>query len=358
MLNVPRKQSLEEQTATILRAEIARKTWTGCLPGERSLCEMLQVSRHTLRRALGQLREQGDIVSQQGIGNRILFRKSTARPGRLLSREVGLLIPGDLEGLLPQQVMWIDYLRGMLSERDCRLHLFYGRKFARKDPGRALRQLVTQHTHRCWILLLSSESVQQWFQASQIPCVVAGSLYGGVSLPCCDVDQHAVCRHAAGVLLGRGHRQLALLMQKTKRAGDIESEAGFVEGARRAGASVMFGYHDATPGGIATAVRRLMQCKPAPTAFMVANSVHLIGVLSCLARLGSRIPENVSIISRDGGPYCDYVMPPLTHYALSPRIFAKTLFAQVLQLLETGSVTKRVSKIMPDYRPGQSVAAL
>lgn len=359
MLQIPQRQSLEKQTADILRAQIGEGAWREWLPGERSLCEMLQVSRHTLRGALQHLRDEGLITSEQGLGNRLSARPAKPASKKLASQEVGLLISGGLDMLVPTQVMWIDYLRGMLAERGCRLHLFHGRKYAQRDPGRALRQLVSRHAHRCWILLLSSKSVQEWFQENRIPCLVAGSLYAGVSLPFCDVDQHAVCRHAAGIFLGRGHKRLALVVTKSLRAGDIESEVGFTEGIRQsAAAEVAVGYHDATATSIAATVKRLMQRKPAPTALLVVNAFHYLSAISSLARLGYRVPEDVSVISRDGSPYLPYLLPTPAHYAVDPKLFAKTLLVQVLQLLEGGVATKRVAQIMPAFYPGQSVATL
>ena len=361
MLKLPQRHSLEKQTAAVLREEIARGTWRDWLPGERSLCEMLQVSRHTLRAALVQLRGDGIVSSGQGVGTRIVA--GAGKPGRrrLASQDVGLLFPGTLDELLPNHILWIDQLRAMLGERGCRLHLFHGRKFARRDPGRALQGLLARHAHKCWILLLSPEPVQKWFELKKVPCVVAGTIYAGVALPFCDLDHHAICRHAAGVLLGRGHRKVALVTQKSRRAGDIESEAGFTEGIRQspcADTEVMIAYHDATPAGIAAAVRRLMQRKPRPTALLVVNAFHYLTVASGLAQLGHRVPEDVSVVSRDGEPYFSYLMPVPTHYMIDPRRYAKALMTPVLQLLEGGAITRRAVHIMPEFRAGKSVAQL
>jgi LacI family transcriptional regulator len=356
MLQLPQRQSLEKQTADILRAQIAEGAWNEWLPGERALSEMLQVSRHTLRAALQQLREEGQIISTRGLGNRLAVHPAKPAPKKLESLEVGLLVSGELDMLVPTQVMWIDHLRGMLAERGCRLHLFHGRKFAQRDPARSLRQLVTRNVHRCWILLLSARGVQEWFQENRIPCVVAGSLYAGVSLPFCDMDHHAVCRHAAGIFLRRGHTSLALVVQKSQRAGDIESEVGFTEGIRQSSAEVVVAYHDATAAGIALSVKRLMQRKPVPTAVLVVNVFHYLSTVSTLARLNFRVPEDVSVISRDGEPYLSYLLPTPAHYVTAPKIFAKTLLVQVLQLLEGGVVTKRAAQIMPEFYPGHSLA--
>jgi DNA-binding LacI/PurR family transcriptional regulator len=361
MLKLPQRHSLEKQTAAVLQEEIKRGTWREWLPGERGLCDMLQVSRHTLRAALGQLRSEGIIRSEQGTGNRIVLRIDPAADKLLASQDVGLLIPGMLDDLVPNHILWIDQLRAMLGERGCRLHMFHGRKFALRDPGRALQRLLAQHAHKCWLLLLSAESVQKWFERQKVPCVVAGTIYAGVELPYCDLDHRAICRHAAGILLGRGHRRVALVIQKSRRAGDVESEAGFTEGIRRStyeDTEVMIAYHDATAAGILATVKRLMQRKPAPTALLVTNVFHYLTVVSGLAQMGYRVPQDVSVISRDGEAYFSYLIPAPTHYMIDPRHFAKALMTPVLQLLEGGTITKRAVHIMPEFKAGQSIAPL
>lgn len=358
MLKLPLRQPLKAQTAEILREHIAQGMWRDWLPGERQLCEMLQVGRATLRAALEQLSAAGELSREQGRGNRILTKPAQGRAKPLASLDVGLLIPRELSVLVPSQVMWIDYLRAMLAERGCRLHVFHGRKYMRTDPARLLRDLTTRHQHRCWILLRSSRAVQEWFQANHVPCVVAGSLYSGVSLPFCDIDHHAMCRHAARIFLARGHRRLALIVQKSQLAGDLESEAGFREGTRQTNAEVMVGYHDATNAGIVAVVRRLMQRREPPTAFLVVNSFHYLSAVGALARLGYRLPEDISTIARDSEPFLMYLLPEPANYGVDPRLFAKTLLVQVLQLLEGGVATKRTAQIMPDFHPGQSLTKI
>jgi LacI family transcriptional regulator len=312
-----------------------------------------------LRAALVQLQRSGLIKAEHGVGNRIVGTAKTTG-GRLAAQDVGLLVSGPIDALLPKHILWIDELRAMLGDRGCRLHTFHGPKFAQRDPSRALQRLLAQQAHKCWILLLSSEAVQQWFEKQAIPCVVAGTIYAGIDLPYCDLDHRAVCRHAAGMLLARGHRQMALVIQKSRRAGDLASEAGFTEGIRQSShedTEVMIGYHDASPAGIAATVKRLMTRQPTPTALLVNNAFHYLTVVGALAKLGYRVPEDVSVVSRDGEPCFSYLIPSPTHYAIDPRRFARSLMGPVLQLLQGDPIAKRTVHIMPEFQPGQSVAA-
>jgi LacI family transcriptional regulator len=320
---------------------------------------MLQVSRNTLRAALAQMKLEGMIRSVHGAGNQILAVVSARRP-RLQSQDVALLMPDPLEQLRPSLTLWIDELRGLLSERGCRLHEFHGPQYFRANPAAALEKLLAQHPHGCWVLALSNETTQRWFERKAVPCVLAGSVYAGLNLPFRDLDHRAICRHAAGVMLRLGHRKMALLIQKSRRAGDLESEAGFIEGVRQsphADAEVVVSYHDATVASICHALRRLMQQKPAPTALLVANPYHYLTVTGRLAQTGWRVPQDVSVVSRDEDPFLAFLVPTPARYVASPHIMAKTLLRRVIELLEGKVVTQRASRIMPDFIRGETLAA-
>jgi LacI family transcriptional regulator len=357
MTQLPQRQSLVSQTADLLRESIEKGAWLDRLPSERTLCEQYQISRNTLRTALGQLQRDRLIRPVHGSGNHIIARPRKPGPRQTL-RDVGLLSPEPLERLRATQTLWIDELRAMLSERGFRLRVFHGQQYFRAAPQPTLKKLTTQNPHACWILILSNERTQGWFEQHSIPCVVAGSVYPGVDLPFRDLDHRAMCRHAAGVMLAAGHRKVAMLIQKSRRAGDLDSEAGFVEGVRlssHAEADVVIANHEPTVTGISHALRRLMEQKVPPTALLVANPHHFLAVATRLTQLGWRIPEQVSLISRDDEPYLSYVVPEPARYVVNPHTMAKSLLRAILEQLEGGVVTHRSIRIMPDFIRGESL---
>ena len=218
---------------------------------------------------------------------------------------------------------------------------------------------MAQHPHGCWVLTLSNETTQRWFERKSVPCVVAGSVYAGLSLPFRDLDHRAMCRHAAGLMLGLGHRKLAMLIQKSRRAGDLESEAGFIEGVRsspHADAEVVVAYHEATVASICNSLRRLMEQRPAPTALLVANAYHYLTAVGCLAQMNWRVPQDVSVVSRDEDPFLSFLVPTPARYVVSPHLMAKTLLRPVLELLEGGVITHRAIRIMPEFIRGATLA--
>ncbi len=289
----------------------------------------------------------------------MILSRSQRKKKMLDLTDVGLLLPGSITRMLPIHVVWMNHLRAMLADRGCRLHLFYGLKYARHNPSVAINQLVTRQKHKCWVLLLSDEPVQRWFQDNKVPCVVAGSIYKDMSLPYCDLEHRAACRHAAGLLLGRGHRRIALLVQKSRLAGEEESEAGFAEGMSRSphkDTEMLVCNLDGTAAGVATVVRRLMARKPAPTALLMVNAFYYLTATACLARLGLRVPEDVSVVLCDGANFLPWLLPVPTHYEIDPHNFAKALLSMVLEMLESGATRKRAVQLMPACIAGESVA--
>jgi len=348
---------LVAQTAAFLHLKIENGEWSEWLPSERALCELLQVSRNTLRAALAQLQKEGRVQSRHGSGNQIIGAFPTYP--RASSSDVALLTPEPLERLRPMQTLWIDEMRALLSERGMRLRVFHGSHYYAVKPGAALERLVTRNPHGCWVLMLATEPLQRWFSRSKIPCIVAGSTYAGLDLPFRDLDHRATCRHAAGVLLALGHRRLVMVMAKTRRAGDLESEAGFLEGVRQshhdnADATVIF--HEESVAGVAQATRRILKLNPAPTALLVVHPYHFLGFASRLAREGVRVPDDMSIVTRDDDPFLKYIVPVPARYVVNPHLMAKSLLRPVLELLEGNAATPPVSKLMPEFLKGESIA--
>ena len=356
---MPQRQSLVAQTASFLHAQIESSAWREWLPSERALCELLQISRNTLRAALVQLQKEGVIQPVHGSGNQIIATPAAANR-RLAAQDVALLSPEPVERLRTMQTLWIDDMRALLSERGIRLRVFHGPHYYGANPGAALQKLVTRNPHGCWILMLATEPLQRWFSKNQVPCLVAGSTFAGLDLPFRDLDHRAACRHAAGVLLGLGHRQLAMMMVKSPRAGDIESEAGFMEAvrqSRQSDAEVRVIYHDDTVASLAQATRRLRQLNPVPTALLVVHPYHYLAIVSRLMAAGVRVPRDISIISRDDDPFLAFVSPEPARYVVNPHMMAKHLLRPTLELLEGNAVTQRVGRIMPQFLKGESVAA-
>lgn len=354
------QNSLAVRVSEKLKGMIAEGTWKEWLPGERSLSQVLQVSHSTLRGALHILRTEGIVESRQGVGTRVVSGclPSLDPPDRTLS--VGLLIPEAMRSLRPFS-LWLDVFRNQLAGAGWKLKIYEGSQYYPTNPARILERLVTRNPNDCWVLVLSTLAMQLWFEARKIPCVLAGSCHSGVSLPSVDVDHRAISRHAAGVLLGAGHRYLALFNPSSRHAGDQQTEVGFFEGIRQsphadaAMASVV--YHEVNSASIEKCLERIFQSNhpQRPTALVISNAYAYLTTFSFLASRGLRVPQDISLISRDDDPFLDYLKPTPARYLTQPDAYGRKLASLVLDLGVHRRADTRKLLLLPEYFPGHSL---
>jgi LacI family transcriptional regulator len=353
--------TLAAQVAAHIRAGIARAAWSKWLPGERALVKELQTSRKTLRKALTALASEGVLRPEHGRGHRIVrATAATERPGPLSERTVAILLPEPLETLRPFTALWVNQLKSALGGQGCRLRLHAGKKFYSRQPAAALGALVAQSPADAWLLTHSTAAMQRWFVARALPVAIAGTCHAGVSLPSVDLDHAALARHAAGRLLAAGHRHLALLTVRAERAGDLESEAGFRDGLRRFGATEVEAaviHHEHDPADIARALRRLFEGANAPTAFFVSNGLHYLTVLSALAQRGLRVPQDVSVVSRDDDAFLHFVVPAPARYTCRADRFASRVSRMLFALVAHESPSPPGVRLMSTFIAGASIAA-
>ena len=353
-----RYQTLSVQVALRLLAGIENRTWGSWLPGERALTKSLQTSRKTLRKALAQLERDGAIRTRQGCGREIVATRRTSERPAAQEESVGLLAPESLENLRPYTALWVDELRALLFENQVRLVTFSGHRYFSGHPENALARLLEQNPQRCWVLAHSNEAIQHWFHDRRIPCLIAGSSHPGLPLPSVDLDYFALCRHAAGVMLRLGHRRLAFFAPQSKRAGDLESERGFLSGARssrHANVESVIAHHDGTVDGAYRALRRLFAMVARPTSVLVTNPAYYLTAFAFLAERGLRVPQDVSLLSRDDDSFLSYIRPTPARYSCNPKAYARRLQSQ-LQLCFAGEVgAHSIQRIEAKFLAGDSL---
>src|SRR5688572_18885128 len=212
------RRSLAADVADLLRAYLREKRWRTRLPGERALAQALHISRGTLRAALATLEREGTLRAAPGSGRDIVLSRRTR--ARQRSRSVGLLLPGALQEMRPTLVLWVEALRSELFDAGTRLVVHEGERLYSGNVGSSLTRFISANPNDCWILVLSTPSIQRWFAEHRQPCLVAGSCHPGVDLPSIDLDHAGIGRHAAGMFLAHGHRRVALLSARPRTAGD------------------------------------------------------------------------------------------------------------------------------------------
>ncbi|MDB6118973.1 MAG: alanine racemase [Verrucomicrobiaceae bacterium] len=352
----PLRSSLVTETVKIMRQAIETGLWQECLPGERILCHQWQISRPTLRAAMEVLRSEGLVDVAHGRRTRLLVKK-TAQPPSTLT--VGLLSPEPLNAMPPFVMLWVDELRSQLATAGHLLHVQVGSgSFGKRRPGHNLATVVRDMPAAVWVLYQTTDPIKRWFAEHGVPCVVVGSHVPGIDLPTVDRDYRAVCRHAVGLLAGRGHRRLALLILKPQFGGDAESEAGFLEGlAARHTREVTgeVGHHDGTSSSVCRVIDGMLRRSPSPDAMLIARSSFALTALTHLLKLGIRIPEDMALLCRDDDAFLDSTVPRMARYVVSPSTFARNVFKTVMSLVKGGQVRRGNVRVMPVFVARESL---
>ena len=348
-----RRASLAEGAAQVLLAQLDSGRWTDFLPGERVLCEELQISRPTLRQALQVLERKGRLKVTQGRQRRIMGRRTAGIPG-VRRKVIGVLSSLPMQALPPFALFWIDEVRSDLARLGYQLEFHGSPAGTTHNPGRTLERLVQGAPASVWILLLSTPPVQQWFLERKLSCLVAGSCAPDISLPSVDIDYRAACRHAVGVFRRGGHSRLALIIPAGGLAGDADSEAGFGE-ATAGGPPPIILRHNGTPGDIVCHLETSLRASDPPTGLLVARSAHVLTVLTLLMRQGCQLPFEAAVISRDDDAFLDFIIPRVARYTSSPVAFARRVSQTVLQMARSGPAPSRPIRLMPRFLPGETV---
>lgn len=354
-----RYATLTQQVARHLEEEIRRGVLRESLPGERQLAETMQVSRRTIRAATDILREKKLVRTTHGVPTRIVG--VPAKPAaHTPMRSIGLLLPKPLEELKPFTTV-IDIVRGIFYQNGYRLDTHFGQRFLSQRPAAALKRLVSQFPYDGWILASANRACQAWFHAAGIATVVEGTAYEGIPLPSLDIDMQATARHAATVLLRKGHRRIALLMEEADWAGHRKTEQGFLEGVSQSGQDAVARVyrHGGTVRDLEQLLPRILQSPTLPTALFIVNPYHYLAVSAILAARGLAVPRDISLLCRDDDVCLKYLPVRPSRYTCNAHTQAKQVYAMMQAAIRAAPGKRPVKSVLllPEFVEGASIAA-
>ncbi len=140
------------------------------------------------------------------------------------------------------------------------------------------------------------------------------------SVPSIITNDRQAVKEAGRELLALGHRRFFYIAGPTGNYHDIERYAGLVEALQEAGLSEQHVTRAPVANSPSSLVlKRVLQAAEdfakldeKPTAVVAMSDDMAISFMSKVQKMGWRVPEDLSIVSFDGSPVCEYCAPPLS----------------------------------------------
>jgi DNA-binding LacI/PurR family transcriptional regulator len=173
------------------------------------------------------------------------------------------------------------------------------------------------------------------FAGGPVPCVFMDRAHAGSGRNVTMRDSDAG-RMAADHFLELGHRSIAHLGGPIELDTVARRRDGFVERAAEAACTPRVVTAPLSEAGGFAAMQSLLRSKSVPTAVFVANINQALGALAAVREAGARVPEELSLLSHDDDPLCEYLETPLTAIRMPLHELGTTAVDVLLEQVEGG----------------------
>lgn len=355
---LPRRSLLTDQTAQCLRERIQLRSWHDGIPSEASLCREFQVSRVTLRRALDQLVRAGLIIpGGRGAHHRVNPEANLGPAPSPAGNIIRVLAPFSFWKMGAVSFSILEALSQRIAPAGLRVEFeSRPRLFERNDP-KELERLLALPSTLGWVLVFSTGPMQTWFEKQKLPCVVAGRLHGELALSSVYPDNVAVARHAAGLLVSRGHRRIACLTAKVTSLGDRLASLVFAEEARRLGAQVEAIEYKSDPESISRAMNIVIAARPVPTVCYLTCPEDAVRALCHTLHAGISVPKQMEFLVGFDDPILDYTVPNLAHYSFMGSAMGRKIGDLLLDQIGNPNSPPTETAFMAEFAPGGTLSA-
>ncbi|MDP3176820.1 MAG: GntR family transcriptional regulator, partial [Spirochaetaceae bacterium] len=352
--------SMQSQVEHFILDKIQSGEWepSSKIPSERELSERLELSRTTVRNAIQSLTERG--FFDRRIGQGTFVRPGNAikfPPSGSTASEAPLRV-----GVLPAEKGTLGYV--ICKERSARKPIsaeaFYFDVFAgiEEETVRSGRHMLFTYldegnaeelaAFRGFLGKVDGVVVEEarerplldMLVASGVPAVLLGPTAVHDRLDSVTMDLAGGVRKAVRYLREIGHERIAIVNGPLRLEPARIRFAAWKDEMEASGAGHDERRAESCEGWSAEAgfeaMERLIRRCPDLSAVFCANDLLAVGALSALAKRGSRVPDDVSVMGFDDTELARHSSPPLTSMRIYARDMAKSAVRRVLERIEGG----------------------
>ena len=357
---IPKRVSLLAQSVESLRLGIASGQWEGHLPPERALCEELEISRSTLRRAMLKIEEEGLIDEGRSGKRRNIISKPSV--GSLKSGENSTpmmiwLTRNPLQELPSVNLRLIALLQSKLAHHNCLLHVVRVPEKAITSPEKYMAEWLEEQSADVWILHLMPEKVQQWFSKHRPVSCVFGSRAPNIELSSVEIGSPAAMRHAIAMLKRNGHQRIGLVRNDQNLVGENLLEQIMCESSADVDQQPTMIRCPVEKSLLSAQFERVFTQNSAsrPTALVCSIPGLALFALTWLQRTGISVPGDVSIVLLRSQPLLNFASPSIAHYEINESRAVTQIIPRLLDLLQSQACETSHIGLIPEFVAGESL---
>ncbi len=297
------------------------------------VADALGLSKGTVSRALNNYPDISDATRQrvrrkaETMGYRPLAQAQAIRTGR--TRTIGLVLQTDIAGA--QRPFLSEFLAGATTAASSESWtLTVATAGGEQEMLKTLERLVSEHKADGFILPRTYEvDARAAFLLEQnVPFVLFGRVRDDTGCAWFDILGEEAMKEAVARLVQHGHSRIAFVNGGAEYNFSHLREAGFRAGMAQAGLEVdemLVACRAMTREAGASATAELLSQARPPTAIVFAVDMGALGAYDAAEATGLEIGVDLSVISYDGIPECDWVRPRLSTFRVDSRMAGERL---------------------------------
>jgi DNA-binding LacI/PurR family transcriptional regulator len=175
-----------------------------------------------------------------------------------------------------------------------------------------------------------------------IPFISSGKL-DGTGCYSLRIDNAAAMMKVMDYLVALGHRDIALFGGAKQVLSTYEKRQQYIYFLGAHGLSFREDYmqeSDYSGAGGYACMKRLLQCKPMPTAVIAINDYSAVGAMRAVFEAGLSIPGDLSLVSFDNTFLSEIVQPKLTSVDYSYREYGEKFIDIALQAIQKADIPR------------------
>ena len=299
------------------------------IPSERELCEIYNVSRTTIRKAIDELVKEGLLIKRPGKGNFVKEISSFTQKKGLKKgpeKDTGNILfircthhsPAEIVSSIRDDIFYPKIMAGIdLGVTKRKYHCLVRNIYEYDDPQRIEDELgeLVQKVDGIICGELHSQEFLQKLLAIQIPLVLVSPSVITNETDIVDIDNFTGGYRATDYLVNLGHREIAFIGGPSSSLPAQKRKNGYLEALKKAKIPIhqerILSCNWQYEAGY-KAMIELLKLNPRPTAVVAGSDLLAIGAMNAIKDAGLKIPDDLAIIGFDGIDMAGEIQPSLT----------------------------------------------